>query len=270
MTGPPDITPDDQPLDAAIEAGAQALGAVVGAGLGLAGGPEAVLIGAGGGSMIGVALTRAGRGLRRFMSSRGEIRAATAFSTAVTVIQERLSAGEEPRSDGFFEGDGSGRPPAEELAEGMLRAAERSYEEQKVPYIGRLYANLCFDASVSRPEANHLLRLADALSYQQLMLLQLFATSDPVGEPLKPVPGTEVAVGVLHLLSEAFDLYLRGLLANGNIATFRPLDLQPSSLRTEGVGIRLVWATGLEKVVPAELNRLAPVFREHERRAFQP
>ena len=258
------------PLDAAIEGSAQALGATIGSAVGMIAAPEMTWVGAGAGAILGTSLLRAGRGLRRFMSRRGELRAVTALGVATEVIQARLSNGEVPRSDGFFESTSGGRPAGEELAEAMLRAAERSYEEKKVPYIGRLYAHLCFDRTISQSEANHLLRLADALSYRQFLLLQMFALDEPAPAGHEPVEGTEVPIEVNHLLSEAYDLYLRGLLQNDHLITVRPFDLQPSCLRTRGIGVQLVWAMGLEVVgEAAELNHLQRVLAEHEVRAFR-
>lgn len=193
----------------------------------------------------------------------------TAVSIATEVIQARLHAGRNPRDDGFFDSDSSGRAAGEELAEAMLRATERAYEEKKVPYIGRLYAKLCFDATISAAEANHLLRLADALSYRQFLLLQLFSREEPAPGGKEPWDGTEVAVEVNHVLSEALDLYSRGLLQNDNLVTVRPLDLQTSCVRTRGVGVQLVWTMGLEVIEDAgELNRLQQVLTGHEARAF--
>jgi hypothetical protein len=56
------------------------------------------------------------------------------------------------------------------FSKGALSAA-RSYEERKVQYMGRLYASLEFDASVSPGYANFLLGLLDRLTYRQLAAL---------------------------------------------------------------------------------------------------
>jgi hypothetical protein len=106
------------------------------------------------------------------------VRAGAAFALAVTAIARRLNAGEIPRSDGFFEESVAGRPAADELLEGVLSAAADAYEERKVVCLGKLYAGLVFDAGVSRAHANHLISLAQRLTYRQLSLMAVIWDGD--------------------------------------------------------------------------------------------
>jgi hypothetical protein len=57
------------------------------------------------------------------------------------------------------------------VLEGTLLAAANAYEQRKVEYIGRFYANLAFDPTVSPSFANLLLRLLDRLTYGQLRVM---------------------------------------------------------------------------------------------------
>jgi len=57
-------------------------------------------------------------------------------------------------------------------------AAQREYQEKKVPFYGCFFANLAFRSDVSRAQGNMLLRIADQMSYRQLCLLAMFQDKD--------------------------------------------------------------------------------------------
>ncbi|MDQ5808113.1 MAG: hypothetical protein M3320_05495 [Actinomycetota bacterium] len=102
-----------------------------------------------------------------------------ALFVAFQEIEARLAANEQPRQDGFFEaGAERERPAAEELLEGVLLRAGDSYEQKRVPFLGRLYASVAFRDDVSPAYGHYLLRVADRLSYRQLALLALFADEE--------------------------------------------------------------------------------------------
>lgn len=162
-----------------IRGGSDLAAASVGAAVGLIGGPA----GAFGGAAAGVAATRVFRKVGeelqlRLMGPRQHVRAGAAYSIAAKAIAERLDAGDIPRSDGFFEETEGRRSPAEELLEGVLQAAADSYEEQKVEFIGRLYASLAFSDAVGRAHANFLIGLARALTFRQLALMAVIWEGD--------------------------------------------------------------------------------------------
>ena len=53
----------------------------------------------------------------------------------------------------------------------MLRTAADSWEQQKVPYIGRIFGTAAVDESITPIEASHLVRVVERLSYRQIVLL---------------------------------------------------------------------------------------------------
>jgi hypothetical protein len=173
------LQPPDEPLPARVErlrsfiaGGGQVVGQLAGAAVGILAGS---LVGAGTGAVLGEALSRVGVELHtRLLAPRQGARAAGALAVATVKVEERLKAGDEPRRDGFFDRGPDGRADAEEVLEGTLLTAANAYEERKVPLIGRLWANLAFDATVSARHANYLLRLADRLTYGQLVALAFF------------------------------------------------------------------------------------------------
>lgn len=81
------------------------------------------------GSMITAGLREV---TRRVLSRREEARAGGAFLAAAEALEERQDAGQQLRDDGFFVRS-NGRADADEVVEGVLLAAQRSYEERKVP-----------------------------------------------------------------------------------------------------------------------------------------
>ena len=53
-------------------------------------------------------------------------------------------------------------------------SAQREHEENKLKYYGNLVANIAFDKTISREQANQLVSLAQKLSYRQIKLLNLY------------------------------------------------------------------------------------------------
>jgi hypothetical protein len=65
----------------------------------------------------------------------------------------------------------------------VLLTAADAWEQRKVPYIGRLFAEVSFEPTVNIPDANYLLRLADQLTYRQLVLLGFWHRVDSLDLP---------------------------------------------------------------------------------------
>jgi hypothetical protein len=87
---------------------------------------------------------------RRILAPRQEGRIGQAAEAAATEIRKQLELKREVRADGFFDQPSPDRAsPAEELFEGVLRTAADEWEQRKVPYVGRIFAGLSFDESVS-------------------------------------------------------------------------------------------------------------------------
>src|SRR5215207_2268417 len=143
------------------------------------------------GAALGAATPLAVRGLTwavrefrgRVLGHREAVRVINAIRVAKARIDERLEAGDLPRSDGFFDAGEANRSESEELLEGVLLAAQREYEERKVRCYGNLYANIAFEPAIDGVTANSLLREADELSYTQIQLLALVARKDVIPLP---------------------------------------------------------------------------------------
>jgi hypothetical protein len=180
---------EDSGLRDFIGSGGQVVGQVAGAAVGILAGP---LAGAGAGAVLGEVLSRVGIELHdRVLAHRQGARAAGALATAAVRIEEHLQAGDQPRDDGFFDAGDDGRVDAEEVLEGTLLTAANAWEERKIEPLGRLFANIAFDESISPARANYLLRLAERLTYQQLAILAFIAEAQD-GPYLHAVAGLEM------------------------------------------------------------------------------
>lgn len=167
-----------------IDAGAEISGGVIGAGVGsimtgLHGLPEA-LMGGGLGPTIAATIREAAR---RMLSRREEVRIGGAIRYACEAITERIESGESIRCDGFFDSEDSERSSASEIFEGVVLAAQRSYEERKVPFTGYLMANIAFESKVDRTTANWLIKTIQELTWTQLVLLSAVAQRDALDLP---------------------------------------------------------------------------------------
>ncbi len=214
--------------------GAEMLGAGVGGALGTIGGPPGIAAGATGGVLATRFFRWVGAEIaERLLSPREQIRIGGALAVAVARVQEREDAGETPRTDGFFESREGVSSDALELLEGTLLNAARSYEERKVQYLGRLYASLAFDASVSPGYANYLIRLLERLTYRQLSALAFIANTERESERI--LLGTDQlgsgVVSASSIIAELGELGTIGLIgfqqSNGSVLT-------PASVWGEG------------------------------------
>ena len=179
---------DEAAAKRVLEAGAELTGGVSGAVVGLLiGGPA----GAVGGAIAGPALVSGLKEVaRRYLSHREEARIGGAYLAAASGVQERLEAGQEVRSDGFFTSDNGDRSDGEEIIEGVLLAAQREHQERKVQYLGYLLANVSFESTINAYLANWAIETARELTWAQLVLLSAVGRKD--GPRL---PDIEIGVG---------------------------------------------------------------------------
>lgn len=234
-------------IDNVSEYAGSAAGAVAGGLIGASiGGPE----GAAAGSVAATAIEHMFQTMgceikKRTLAPLEEQRVGAVYAKAKELIEEKIAQGKTPRNDNFFDKDSSSRPASEELLESTLLAAQREHEEKKTVYLARLYSNILFHPEISRPTANHLIKLAEQLTYRQIAILnniaamQFARTLNPPINPLKKsayesVSGTEnVAIA-----AEIFDLYRMSILGSSQVI----LDaggINPSTLTVVDYGAHL-------------------------------
>lgn len=234
-------------IDAALQSAGSAAGAVAGGVIGsVIAGPAGMAGGAIVGKGIELLMQKVGQELQeRLLSDSEKRRMGSVLAQATSLVKKKMDEGEHLRDDGFFDDGDCDRSAAEEILEGTLRLAEREYEELKTPYLARLYANIVFHSEISRPMANQLLKLAEDLTYRQLVVLHILGGFIGARNALsghsflkqdayKSVSGTEnVAVA-----SEIFDLYRRGLLGSSEVV-FDAAGINPSALTIIAYGAHL-------------------------------
>lgn len=230
-----------------IENGADYLGSAASAGVGAAiGGALAGLPGIVLGSLAGTAVEKAFQAIGAEISSRAlsqsETRKVeTVYTLAKEFIAENLNNNKKLREDDFFDEKINGRSSAEEILEGTLQVAQREYEERKLKCLAKLYANIAFSTDITAPTASYLIKLAEKMTYRQIIILHCVAIAkySPIPIPLrkeayKSVSGlTNVAIA-----SEIFDLYRSSVLMSSAVI-LDSAGINPSTLSIGGYGAHL-------------------------------
>jgi hypothetical protein len=264
-----EVEPEDRTIRELIDAGTDIAGAAVGAGMGLLlGGGGGALLGATGGAVVAHGLRRVALDIRnRILSPRETARVGAVIALAAQDIEERLRAGQSPRTDGFFEDEvPTHETSAEELVEGTLLVAQRAYEEGKIPFLGKLLATMAFDASLTPAMGHALLRLMDALTYRQLLILSIAGRNQDQSNPFglrRELYGPGSSPETVAIAHEAYDLYQRALIYRHDPGTgqgstvFGPTGISPSLMATEGMGNVLFRAARLAEMPADEVQALA-------------
>ena len=76
------------------------------------------------------------------------------------------------RDDGFFDKK-IDRSDAEEVFEAVLLKAQDEPQEKKIPYIGKLFENGCFDTSIDSGALHFLCKESEGLTYRQLCIIKI-------------------------------------------------------------------------------------------------
>ena len=112
--------------------------------------------------------------LTRVLTHTERRRTCDVAQSTMRIIKERVENGDKIRPD-FLDEPKKEYDVKIELFEAIIQKAKNSYEERKLPYLAHLYANIVFDSTCSRIEANQIIQLAESLSYSQFCLLEIFS-----------------------------------------------------------------------------------------------
>ena len=107
-----------------------------------------------------------------FSSERQSKRITDVTEFALNEIRRRLENGEKLRDDGFFD-QTIDRSNAEEVFEEVLLKARDEPQEKKIPYIGKLFENGCFDSSIDSGTLHFLCKESENLTYRQLCIIKI-------------------------------------------------------------------------------------------------
>lgn len=122
----------------------------------------------------------------RLLAKREGERVGGTLAFALQRIEQLMAAGYEPRTDGFFDENESGRSNAQELIEGVLTTAQREQEEKKIKHMSYLMAEVCFASDVDAISAGRAIRVASELSWNQYVILAV------VQDPDRSLPSIEL------------------------------------------------------------------------------
>ncbi len=213
---------DKDKVKSLISMGSDITGAAIGGGTGfLIGGPTGAVVG----GPLGILITRGLSDIaNRVLSIREKIRVGATAWYAITKIEERRNSGDMLRNDSFFEAKGKEMSGAEEIFEGVLLKAKNEHEERKTKILGNIFANIAFSPGFSTGEANHLLRIAEILTYRQMCILSLVKRRDAIkgielrkdwlGEvnPSENSVIIDFGTGKASVLQQAYELINSGLM----------------------------------------------------------
>lgn len=192
----------------------------------------------------------------RFLSKKEEKRIGAVISFATLKIKENFEKGKELRQD-FFGEDGD-KKSAEEIFEGIILVSQREHEENKIKYLGNLFANLAFDNSYSKIECNTLIKISEQLSYNQFCLLT-FVNNRPKFSYLRKMNYREqesFSKELIFVLQEIFELYNHNLVAGDGTAWLGLSDINPSKIEPVGLGIYLYRLMELYKIDNLDLSNI--------------
>jgi len=174
------MLPDEDKIKSLISAGSAIVGTATGGAVSFVTGG---LAGATLGGPLGVITSKVLSDIaNRLLSTREETRVGATAWYALNKIKSRRASGDKPRTDGFFKSKEKGRPDAEEIFEGVLLKAKNEHEEKKARILGNIFANIAFFPGFSVGEANHLLRIAENITYREMCILSLIKRKKEIPE----------------------------------------------------------------------------------------
>ena len=202
-------------------------------------GPEGALAGGVARSSVAMGLRWLGQEMSsRLLGPREEQRLGYVYTLAAAEIAERMKAGEQVRQDEFFSENPSRRSEGEEVWESILMKSQREPEENKLPYMAHLLANLAFDPGIGLHMAHQITKTAEQLTYRQLCVLKLIMTKEQYAlrkNDYRNAGGTFPA-DLYQLFYEYFDLHNRRYIDSGTGTMLGLTDLNPSAVKLQGLG----------------------------------
>jgi len=245
-----------------ISAGSDITGAASGGAIGfLIGGP----VGAALGGLSGVVICRTLSEIAgRLLSHRETVRVGATAIFAITKIKERLDSGDKLRDDGFFESKKKVRSDAEEIFEGVLLKAKNEHEEKKTRIIGNIFANTAFYPAISVGQANHVLRIAENLTYRAMCILSLIKRKDEL-EGVRLSGGDykqreKISYETMSLLQESYELYNLYLIVpkDPNVILINNwTGMSPNILKLTPIGERYYQVMGLDDIPEEDVREVA-------------
>lgn len=235
----------EKTVDTLAEFSGSAGAAVAGAAIGTAvAGPAGTAIGAIAGTAIEKVFALVGADIKeRVFSPRENKRVGSVFSLAIEKVNKNVARGKLLRSDGFFDVSDDLHSHADEAFEATLLAAQREYEERKIPYLANLYGNIVCDDTISRETANYLIKTVSEITYRQLVILKIvyeYQTNRRNSPKRREQQYMHLSsFRAISLATEVFDLYRRSILHSQTKLFQEAIGITPAAIEVGGNGILL-------------------------------
>jgi len=248
-------------LNTFLDLGAELTGGSIGAAAGLVlAGPQGVIAGGILGISIGFTLKQIGNELLgRVLSVRESKRAAAVIIYASNKIDSYKRKGLLLRNDDFFNNKITERSAADEIAEGVILAAQREHKERKLRYFGNLI--VAFSPGVSRAHGDELIKIAKGLTYRQLCILSIFGQNEKFN--LREVTyrdNTTLPVHLVSILHEIFELEKDALVNPGQTVSGL-IDIVPGKFKLEGQGQLIFKLMNLSEIPVDYLDPIVQTLR---------
>lgn len=239
-------------IDTVTDLGGSIAGSVTGTVIGtVIAGPTGAVSGALIGTAIEKTFVAIGNDIKeRYLSKNERKKIGEVCELAKEKIAYKIENGHSLRTDSFFDMIDGNRSAAEEALEGTLFAAQKEYEERKLPFLANLYANLNFDETASQSISNFLIKIASNLSYRQIVILSIIGKIDNnvLDLPLRFIEYRGFTNDEdISIAAEIYDLYRTSLLIS-NTAMLDHLNFIPNELILTGMGELLYQYMELENL----------------------
>ena len=157
-----------------IEAGAPIVGASAGAAISTLSGIDVLSIGAAALGSSGVYRRVGDEIANRLLGPREQARVGGVLALSAELLKSKLDQGQTLRDDGFFDARAlDARSDAEDVLEGVLRKSQTEYEERKLEYFARFWANACIVKDFEPADLHYLMNLAEQLTYRHLTIISM-------------------------------------------------------------------------------------------------
>ena len=164
----------DDRLRRMIETDAPIVGASVGTAISVLSGIPMLSIGTAALGSSGVYRRVGDEIAKRLLGPREEARVGGVLALSAEVLKSKLDQGHQLRDDGFFDAPAiDHKSDAEEVLEGVLRKAQTEYEERKLEYFARFWANACIVKDFEAADLHYLMKLAEQLTYRHLTIIAM-------------------------------------------------------------------------------------------------
>jgi hypothetical protein len=238
--------------------GADLAGALTGAGVGatVAGPPGAAL-----GAIMGTGIVAAlGEASHRALSAREKRRIGAVVAMARSRLIDRLGTGAMLRRDDFVRARLDGRSAADEVIEHVLQAAQRSFEERKLPHIAAALSAVAVSEWLDERTAHWTIAALENLSWPKLVAVALVNERDAYPLPDKPI-GKSLSDWAPWSLHNVFyelqysDSLVRRTPRRGQHGE-PDFSSYFSDMQLTHGGKLLAWAGDLESIAPAERDAM--------------